>query len=129
MDTLWATLRTPARATFVGQFLQEIELEDNKLLPEAKQMKGRQMCWRLRERSNADRHQGMYKQQEVHHHFYFLVPVVVHHTQSLSTHPCVTTTTTTKKPSVPTPTIIVVHNNNNDAVVGSSTNNVIPVGA
>ena len=51
---------------FAGQFLLGIDLEEKKLLLQEKQMNGRQLCWMLRERSKGDRHQEIYKQQEVH---------------------------------------------------------------
>ena len=49
MDVLWANLRTLLRPTFMGQFLQEKELEGRKLLLGGRMMNGRQLCWLLRE--------------------------------------------------------------------------------
>lgn len=67
MDTLWAKLRVLLKATSIGKFLQETELEGKRLLIDGKQINGRQLCWLPRERLKADRHQEIYKQQEVHH--------------------------------------------------------------
>ena len=48
--------------TFIGQFLNEIELEEKKLLLKEKQVNGRQLCCLLKERFKGDRNQEIYKQ-------------------------------------------------------------------